>query len=128
MIRMKKLLKEITDDSNYIYHGTSVGAALSIQREGFLKTNSVGEDKKSISFSGDVNWAMYYAKAKGGSSKQVLLRTKNSDKFELSKRILKNKNAEFITFENIPIKELDVKTKNGWIGMEDWDFFEHGTI
>lgn len=106
----------------FIYHGTGKGQALNIQRDGFMKPNNTGEIKPSISFTNDLDYAKYYAKSKGGVSKMCILRTKLTDNFQLSPRIVNNKGDEYISFKNIPSSDLEVMTiNNGWQPLNNWD-------
>lgn len=120
---IRKLLSEITNNNEqiYIYHGTSKGAANNIKKDGYIKTNNVGEIKPSTSFTNDIDYAKYYAMSKGGKDRMVILRTILTDDFELSNRIKNNKGDEYITFENVPVNKLEIKTKYGWIPLIKWD-------
>jgi hypothetical protein len=109
--------------NDFIYHGTSKGAALRIQIEGFMNTYNTGDEKPSISFSNDIDYAKYYAKVKGGSKdRMVILRTKLDNRFKISTKILKNKGAEYVTFQKIPLSELEILTPDGsWKPLDKWD-------
>lgn len=105
----------------YIYHGTGKGQALNIQRDGYMKLNKTGEEKPSISFTKDLDYANYYAKAKGGN-KAVILRTKLTKDFILSPRITNNKGDEFITFKPVVSNNLEILSKdNNWQPLSKWD-------
>ena len=110
-----------TINDNYIYHGTGKGQALNIQRDGFMKPNNTGEEHPSISFTNKLDYAIYYAKSKGGTDKMCVLRTPLSDKFKLSQRIRDNKGYEYITFNKVPVSELEVLTKNNWQPLLSWN-------
>ena len=114
----------------YIYHGTGKGQALNIQRDGYMKPNITGEEKPSISFTNDLDYAKYYAKSKGGVSKMCILRTKLTNDFKLSPRIANNKGDEYITFINLPSSDLEVMTSYGdWKNLDDWNvIFDEPTI
>ena len=115
-------LNEGIISDEFIYHGTSKGAALRIQKSGIMSPSDTGEKELSISFTNDIVYAEYYAKAKGGIDKMVILRTKLSDKFHLSPRINNNKGDEYITFEPIPTSELEILTHSGeWVSINKWD-------
>lgn len=117
-----EMIKESFYSDEYIYHGTGKGQALNIQRDGYMKLNKTGEEKPSISFTKNMNYARYYAKSKGGLSKMVILRTKLNNDFHLSPRILKNNGDEYITFKNVPSSDLEIMTDKGlWIPLNDWD-------
>lgn len=105
----------------YIYHGTGKGQALNIQRDGFMKLNPTGEEKASISFTKDLDYAKYYAKSKGGSDRMVILRTQLDDTFKLSPRIKNNKGAEYVTLKNVPSSSLELMTNNGWQPLDKWN-------
>ena len=108
-----EFLHENVKNDNYIYHGTGKGQSLNIQRDGYMKPNKTGEEQPSISFTNDLDYAKYYAKSKGGSSKISILRTKLNDTFQLSPRILNNKGDEYITFHTVPSSKLEVMSIDG---------------
>lgn len=118
----KSTISEQFSGKDYIYHGTGKGQALNIQRDGYMKPNRNGEEEPSISFTQNLDYANYYAKAKGGDNKMVVLKTKLNNNFHLSPRILKNKGHEYITFKKIPSSELEIRTNNGsWKPLNDWN-------
>lgn len=118
----KNTISEQFSGEDYIYHGTGKGQALNIQRDGYMKPNKTGEEEPSISFTQNLDYANYYAKAKGGNDKMVVLRTKLNNNFHLSPRILKNKGYEYITFKKIPSSELEIRTENGsWKPLNNWN-------
>lgn len=114
-------LKEELSSIKYIYHGTSKGAALNIQKDGFMKPNSTGEEHPSISFTEKLDYAKHYAKAKGGTDKSMILRTPLTNKFKLSDRISNNKGYEYISFDLISTNQLEVMTKLGWMPLNKWN-------
>lgn len=117
-------LKNVIDglDNNYIYHGTGKGQALNIQKDGVMKPNNTGEEHPSISFTNDINYAKYYANAKGGTDKMVILKTKLTNDFTLSPRIKNNKGDEYVTFNEIPTSNIDILCPdNKWRPLNDWD-------
>jgi hypothetical protein len=119
---IKQILTEMLENPNYIYHGTGKGQALNIQKDGFMKPNKTGEEQPSISFTNDLNYAKYYAQAKGGTNKMAILRTKLTDKFFLSPRITNNKGDEYITFEKVPTSQLEILTNVGtWEPLNKWN-------
>lgn len=106
----------------FIYHGTSKGAALNIQRNGFLKPNNTGEEQPSISFTKHFDYAKHYAISKGGKNKMVILRTPLTNDFKLSPRISDNVDYEYITFSPVPTSKLEVLSKNGeWMPLQNWN-------
>lgn len=106
----------------YIYHGTGKGQALNIQRDGYMKPNKTGEEHPSISFTVDLDYAKYYAKSKGGNDKMCILRTRLTDDFHLSPRIVNNKGDEYVTFKNVPSIDLEVMTTDGnWQPLDNWN-------
>jgi hypothetical protein len=118
----KNTISEQFSGEDYIYHGTGKGQALNIQRDGYMKLNKTGEEKPSISFTKDLDYANYYAKAKGGNNKMAVLRTRLNNDFHLSPRISKNKGEEYITFKKIPSSELEIKTMDGsWKPLNNWN-------
>lgn len=116
-----KTFNRYVNDDNYIYHGTGKGQALNIQRDGFMKLNNTGEEQPSISFTNDLDYAKYYAKSKGGADKMVILRTELNDNFKLSPRIRNNKGGEYITFNEIPVSNLEIMTSSGWQKLNKWN-------
>jgi hypothetical protein len=126
---MKKLknyidfLNEKLIPTDFIYHGTSKGAALRIQNDGFMNTYNTGDEEPSISFSNDIDYAKYYAKVKGGSKdRMVILRIKLDDRFKISDKILKNKGAEYVAFQKIPSSELEILIPDGsWKPLDNWN-------
>jgi hypothetical protein len=115
-----RLLEE-KNNNVFIYHGTGKGQALNIQKNGFMKPSNTGEEHPSISFSGNLDYAKYYAKAKGGHN-MVILRTKMNDSFKLSPRIIDNKGFEYVTFNKIPSYKLEILTHDGsWQPLNKWD-------
>lgn len=106
----------------HLYHGTNKGAALRIQKDGHMKPNMTGEVKPSISFTDDINYANYYANAKGGGDKSIILRTKLSNKFQLSPRIRNNSGDEYIAFKPISSNDLEILIPSGeWKPLNNWD-------
>tara|TARA_R110000851_G_scaffold213766_1_gene366365 strand:+ start:9142 stop:9501 length:360 start_codon:yes stop_codon:yes gene_type:complete len=107
---------------HHIYHGTGKGSALGIQREGFMKLNRTGEKQPSISFTNDLDYAKYYAIAKGGFGAACILRVKRSNTYQLSDKILNNNGCEYITFKKVPSTDLEILTPlNGWKDLNSWD-------
>lgn len=87
-----------------------------------MKPNNTGEEQSSISFTNDLDYAKYYAKAKGGSDKMIILRTKLDDRFQLSPRIRNNSGDEYIVFDKISSSNLEVMTlKDGWQPLDTWN-------
>ena len=116
----KILIEQLTN--GFIYHGTNKGAALRIQNDGYMKPKNTGEEQPSISFTNDMDYAQYYANVKGGSTNGVILRTRLSDKFKLSPRIVDNKGDEYVSFDTVPTSVLEIKTKWGkWEPLDSWD-------
>jgi hypothetical protein len=109
------------NDDNYIYHGTGRGQSLHIQNDGYMKTNNTGDEKPSISFTNDINYAKYYAKYKGGESKMVILRTKLNDKFKISDKVKNGKVKEYVTFDNLLSNELEILMPSGWHNLNNWN-------
>jgi hypothetical protein len=117
-----QFVNEDIKQDDYIYHGTGKGQAMNIQYDGYMKPNRTGEEQPSISFTNDLDYAKYYAKSKGGISKMCVLRTKLTDDFQLSPRIVNNKGDEYITFKNIPSSDLEVMTMGGgWQPLDSWN-------
>ena len=128
-MNIKKIINEELDGLNYVYHGTNVGAGYHIQRSGGMKLNAANNNEPYISFTSKLDVANYYAKMKGGSDKGVVLRTKLNDNFKLSPKYNKNDDGfEQITSNEIPVDLLEIKTKYGWIPLNNWDFIENKII
>jgi hypothetical protein len=50
------------------------------------------------------------------------LRTKLTDDYQLSPRIVNNKGDEYITFKNVPSSDLEVMTMDGgWQPLDSWN-------
>jgi len=106
----------------FIYHGTGKGQALNIQKDGFMKPNRTGEEHPSISFTKSFNYSKYYATVKGGSNKMVILRTKLTNDFILSPKILNNKGDEYVTFKKVSTNDLEILCPdNKWRPLNEWD-------
>lgn len=119
---IKEYLNEQVKNDGYIYHGTGKGQAMNIQNDGYMKPNKTGEEQPSISFTNDLDYAKYYAKSKSGISKMCILRTKLTNDYQLSPRIVNNKGDEYITFKNVPSSDLEVMTMgDGWQPLVSWN-------
>lgn len=116
-----RFIKEELSSIKYIYHGTSKGATLRIQKDGFMKPNSTGEEHPSISFTEKINYAQYYANVKGGSNNSVILRTPLTNKFRPSNRIQNNHGYEYVTFDSLSVEQLEIYTQNGWKPLKKWN-------
>jgi hypothetical protein len=111
-------------ENNYVYHGTYDGAGYYIQRTGGMKINAANNNEPFISFTSKPNVAKYYADMKGGSARGIVLRTKKTTDFTPSPKYKKNDGFEWITTREIPVEELEINTKYGWIPLNDWDFID----
>lgn len=122
---MKKIiiLSESQIFSKYLYHGTGIGQVLRIQESGFLMPNATGEQSPSISFSAHFDFVKKYAAIKHGH-KAVILRTLHDNSFQLSSRIANNDGYEYITFEPIPVDELEILYNNNWEALKHWNLFD----
>jgi hypothetical protein len=116
------IMEEIVNfaDGSEIYHGTHVGAAISIQREGKMRLNT----EPYFSFTSQPRVAKYYAEMKGGKDRAVILRTQLTDDFKQSPKFDKKDGYEWITAREIPSSELEVMTSQGWITLNKWDFID----
>lgn len=122
MIKLKNIFEDVINSDKFIYHGTSKGATLSIQRDGDMKPSKTGEQQPSISFSNNLDYASYYAKAKGGTTNSVVLKTKLTSDFILSPRINKNNGVEYVTFKPLKTSDLEFLSKKyGWVKLDDWN-------
>jgi hypothetical protein len=117
-------IQNFVAEDDYVYHGTYDGAGFSIQRVGGMKINAANNGEPYISFTSKPNTAKYYADMKGGSGRGVVLRTKKTQDFKLSPKFKKNDGFEWITTREIPIEELEINTKYGWIPLDNWDFID----
>jgi len=117
-------IQNFISDDNYVYHGTYDGAGYSIQRDGRMKINAANNGEPFISFTSKPNTAKYYADMKGGSDRGIVLRTKKTNDFQLSPKFKRNNGFEWITTREIPIEELEINTKYGWIPLNNWDFID----
>jgi len=117
-------IKNFVADSEYVYHGTNDGAGYHIQRDGRMRINAAGNNEPYISFTSKPKVASYYATMKGGSGRGVVLRTKKTEDFKLAPKYEKNEGFEWITTREIPVAELEINTKHGWIQLDSWDFID----
>ena len=123
-----KTLNEQTEGVlNYIYHGTYDGALNHIQKDG-IKINAAKNNEPFISFTSDLNVANYYANAKGGSSRGVILRTLKTTNFTLSPKFNDNNGHEWITSKEIPPSKLEIKIGNNWVPIKNWDIISKRII
>lgn len=110
-------------NNSYVYHGTSKGAAYKIQREQSMKPGQAsGSPKAPLFFSNTEEYAYSYASRKD-SGGGVLLRIKKTPDMKISDRVSNEGGyLEYYTLRQIPIGEIEIKTKNGWIPLADNDF------
>jgi cellobiose-specific phosphotransferase system component IIB len=111
-------------NTDYIYHGTNDGSGYHIQRDGRMRINAANNNEPFISFTSIPDTAKYYANAKGGSNRGIILRIKKTDDFTLSPKFDKNNGYEWITTIEIPVSELEINTAYGWIPLSSWDFID----
>jgi len=111
-------------EDDYLYHGTYDGAGYHVQLSGKMKINAAGNNEPFISFTSKPNVAKYYADMKGGSARGIVLRTKKTNEFQLSPKWKRNEGQEWITTREIPLNELEINTKYGWIPLNSWDFID----
>lgn len=116
-----KRLQKLAGLSEYLYHGTSVGAALGIQRDKKLNLNKA--NRSEFSFTQHIPYAEHYANVKGGS-RSVVLRTKLTNDFKITDRIQNNKGYEWVTTKEIPVSDLEIRINNNWYPLEKWDFID----
>jgi hypothetical protein len=117
-------IQSFVADDGYVYHGTYDGAGYYIQRTGSMKINAANNNEPFISFTSKSNVAKYYADMKGGSARGIVLRTKKTADFQLSPKYKKNEGYEWVTTREIPVDELEINTKYGWIPLNSWDFID----
>lgn len=118
------LSENINPNDDFIFHGTNTGAAYHIQKYGGMKLNAARNNEPYISFTSDLKVAQYYAQMKGGTENGIILRIKRTPDFSLSPKFKKNKGHEWITTREIPLKELEIETPNGWVSLENWDIID----
>ena len=121
---IKEEVQNFVPDNNYVYHGTYDGAGYYIQRTGSMKINAANNNEPFISFTSKPNVAKYYADMKGGSARGIVLRTKKTADFTPSLKYKKNEGYEWVTTREIPVDELEINTKYGWIPLNNWDFID----
>ena len=128
----KKRLSELagvnSELNDFIYHGTNDAAAFHIQKYGGMKLNAANNNEPYISFTSDLKVAKYYATMKGGNHSRVILRIKKTPDFSLSPKFEKNKGHEWITTREIPLNEIEIETKEGWVPLEKWDIIDKKVI
>jgi hypothetical protein len=117
-------IQDFIADDNYVYHGTNDGAGYHIQRSGKMKINAANNGEPFISFTSKPDTAKYYADMKGGTGRGIVLRTKLTQDFLQSPKYKKNDGYEWVTTREIPVEDLDVNTKYGWIPLNNWDFVD----
>lgn len=129
MIKLLKKIKNnfnILDYSYYLYHGTNIDAAVSIQCDGYIKpfTND-NNDKPVISFTNDFDNAIHYANLKG--KKMVILRTSiNNKNFKLSGNDKYDHGNEFVSYNPISIDDVQILVNSEtWIPLKEWSFNKH---
>ena len=110
-------------ETKIVYHGTSTGAAIRIAREGHMKPGQAsGSINAPLFFSNIEQYASTYASRKdfGGG---VLLRVKKTPDMKVSKEISKKGGyLEYYTFREIPVNEIEIKTKDGWKPIDGFSF------
>lgn len=119
----KNKIEEIKNSTEYVYHGTSKGAAYRIQREGKMKAGQAsGAPNAPLFFSNQEQYASTYASRKD-SSGGVLLRIKVTPDMKVATNISNEKGyVEYYTFREIPIQEIEIKAKNNWIPISEFSF------
>jgi len=87
-----------------------------------MKLNNTGDEHPSISFTNNLDYAKYYASAKGGKYKMVILRTILTNDFIITQKIKNNKGVEYVTFKPVPSSNLEILTVNNeWKPLEKWN-------
>ena len=112
--------KEWQDAQEYVYHGTSTGAAIRIQKEG-LKRQPVSKGVFQVSFSPSEKYAQTYADRKGGKGRSFVLRTKKTGDMTKDERIVGD---DIKSLRDIPINEIEVKIGDEWLPLKDVDVIE----
>jgi hypothetical protein len=130
MKNIKQIIKEEIENltDKYIYHGTSEGATFHIQKDGRMRLNAANNNEPFISFTSKMKVANYYATMKGGRDRGVILRTIKTPDFKLTKKFKNNDGFEYVTTREIPIDELQISTKFGWIPLKKWDIIDKKVI
>lgn len=108
--------------NEYVYHGTSRGAAYRIKKYGKMSIGQAsGSPDAPLFFSNQEQYALTYAQRKD-SSGGVLFRIKRTPDMKVNNSIIKRgKYVEYYTYREVPAGEIEVKTKDGWIPLENFD-------
>ncbi len=112
----------------FLFHGTTQGAALNIQREG-LKTKVVAKGVEQVSLSENILTAESFANRKS-PGREVLLRIKKTPAITVDERIVPRKGKlDFKSLNDIPIKNIEVRTPDGkWIPLRQFDLITKEVI
>lgn len=119
------IFKEENHSEDYVYHGTSKGVAYTIQKSGSMKPGQAsGSPKAPLFFSNQEQYASTYASRKD-SSGGILFRIKKTPDMKIANNISNEKGyIEYYTFREIPVLEIEVKTKNDWIALSEFNLLK----
>jgi len=121
-----KVAREMEQGVPYVYHGTSRGALSRIINEG-LKVG-VNREGAGINFTNNETYAKSYADRKGGSN-PVMLRSVKKESYKIDNSVVNKKNnQDYITFENVPLSDLEIKVGKDWTALSNYDFYENKII
>ena len=121
--------KNLTESIGPLYHGTSEGAARSIQREGLKPNQAIGStgkgDYAKTFLSNDKNTAFSFASRKGGADGYLLKIKPTSDITEDLKRISSDNKKDFIIYSDIPVENIEIQIPDGnWVPISKYDFYD----
>ena len=115
---IREIVGESLMEDDYVYHGTSTGALIRIQKQGLQPKGNT-----PIFFSNQEQYALTYASRKdfrGGA----LLRVKKTSNMQLNPVDETGGYKEWYSTEPIPPSEIEVKTNSQWISLDIWSLFE----
>lgn len=117
------IFNQIKSKEKYVYHGTSKGAANRIKREGVMRPGQAsGSINAPLFFSNIEQYASTYASRKD-SGGGALFRVKKTPEMKVNKEISKTGGyLEYYTFREIPVNEIEIKTKDGWRAIDEFSF------
>ena len=105
----------------YVYHGTSTGPGINIQKEG-LRVKTVSKGVKQVSLSEGEQYALTYAQRKS-PGREVMLRIKKTSDMTPDERITAH--GDIKSLKNIPPENIEIKTAEGkWVPLKQYDLIE----
>lgn len=119
---------DLIEKKQYVYHGTSRGAAYKIQRDGkMVGGQASGSPNAPLFFSNQEQYAKTYAQRKDYSGGLLLRVVKTSD-MKVNDVLNHGGYVEYYTNREIPIDEVEVKTSNSWIPLEKYNVINENII